>query len=261
MKRFIYALIFFSATLVLNSCGVNSYVMFKVSDKDIIIDEIPLEPTESYRLAPDDKFDMRFYVEGGKRLIDLSAGVFEEGETASNVRLNQMGQSDYRVRQNGKVDLPVIGLVDVVGLSIIEVQEKLKGLYSDSYIDPYIQIEVTNRRVIVFPGSGGSAKVVPIQNDNTTLMEALALAGGITERGKAKNIKVMRQTNKGREVYQVDLSTLDGLVYADMVVQANDYIYVEPTKQLSREFLKELTPIVSLISSAILIVTLVLSFK
>lgn len=261
MKKFIYALIFFSATLMLNSCGVNSYVMFKVTNDDVIVDEIPMEPTEAYRLAPDDKFDMRFYVEGGKRLIDLSAGVYEEGSNVSFSRSNQSGQSTYRVRQNGKVELPILGLVDVGGMSIIEVQEKLKELYSEAYIDPYIQIEVTNRRVIVFPGSGGSAKVVSIQNDNTTLMEALALAGGITERGKARDIKIMRQTEKGREVYQIDLSTLDGLIYADMVVQANDYIYVEPTKQLSREFLKELSPIVSLISTAMLIVTLVLSFK
>ncbi|HLW40505.1 MAG TPA: polysaccharide biosynthesis/export family protein, partial [Brumimicrobium sp.] len=198
------------------------------------------------------------YVEGGARVIDFTAGVGMDGNNAQMTRSTVL---DYTVRPDGTVELPVVGWVELEGLSIVEAQEKLKVLYAENYIDPFIQVEVTNRRVIVFPGSGGSAKVVPITNENTTLMEALALAGGITERGKAKMVKIMRQTEEGREVYQVDMSTIDGLIYADMIVQANDYIYVEPTKQLSREFLKEVTPIISLISSAALIITLIMSFN
>jgi len=244
--------------LVFTSCGVNSYVMFKSADEEVITDSIPLAPSEEYRLAKNDKISLKLYVEGGARVIDFTAGVNSDGNISQMTRDAAL---DYTIRPDGRVELPVVGWVELEGLSIIEAQEKLKNLYAKNYVAPFIQLEVTNRRVIVFPGSGGTAKVVPITNENTTLMEALALAGGITERGKAKNIKVMRQTDEGRKVYQVDMSTIDGLMYADMIVQANDYIYVEPTKQLSREFLKEITPIVSLISSAALIVTLILSFN
>lgn len=261
MKKQFRLLLFFGIILTLSSCGVNSYVMFRDSDVKVETGEIPIAPTESYRLARDDKFTMLVYVENGARIIDLGAGIRIDETGSGGSRMQTGNQVEYWVRNSGEVELPVLGLVEVAGLTVIEAQEKLKELYSQSYVDPFIQIEVTNRRVIVFPGSGGSAKVVGISNDNTTLMEVLALAGGITERGKAKKIKLMRNTEEGRKLYQLDLSTIDGLKYADMIVQANDYIYVEPTKQLSREFLKEIAPILSLVTSAMLVFTLVMSFK
>lgn len=259
MKNHIIFLLFAGMMICCTSCGVNSHIMFKSADEEVITDDIPIAPSEEYRLAKNDKISLKLYVEGGARVIDFTAGV-SMGESGGS-QMTRSGVLDYTVRPDGNVELPVVGLVSLKGHTIIEAQEKLKLLYAENYIDPFIQVEVTNRRVIVFPGSGGSAKVVPITNENTTLMEALALAGGITDRGKARKIKIMRNTEEGRKVYQVDMSTLDGLKYADMVVQANDYIYVEPTKQLSREFLKEVTPIVSLISSAVVIFTLIMSFK
>lgn len=259
MKLLTSLFIYLGVLLVFTSCGVNSHIMFKTTDAEVITENIPVSPTDAFRLAPDDKITFSLFVENGKRIIDLSTGI--GAQSSGNQRLGAGTSIQYIVRQEGTVELPMLGLVKVEGMSTIEVQEKLKELYSVNYIDPFIQVEVTNRRVIVFPGTGGDAKVIPIQNDNTTLMEAIALAGGITERGKAKVIKVMRQTDEGRKVYQIDLSTLDGLKYADMIVQSNDYIYVEPTKQLSREFLKEVTPIVSLISSALLVITIFTTLK
>jgi len=232
--------------------------MFKTADSEVITENIPISPDDAYRLAPDDKMSFSLYVENGKKVIDVSAGIGSQGSGSQQLT---SGKLQYIVRHDGNVELPMLGLVHVAGLSTIEVQEKLSELYSVSYIDPFVQVEVTNRRVIVFPGSGGAAKVIYITNDNTTLMEAIALAGGITERGRAKVVKVMRQTDEGRKVYQIDLSTLAGLKYADMIVQSNDYVYIEPTKQLSREFLKEVTPIVSLITSAILVFSVFTTIK
>ena len=62
------------------------------------------------------------------------------------------------------------------------------------------------KRVIVFPGNGSDAKVIPLTNNNTTLTEAIAMAGGITDRGRANHIKVMRRVGSERKVYKIDLS-------------------------------------------------------
>ena len=92
-------------------------------------------------------------------------------------------------------------------------------------------------------------------------MEALAQAGGITDRGKANTIKLMRKIDGKRVVYGIDLSTMDGLQYVDMIVQANDYIYVEPTPEIGKQVAENVVPIVSLISSAIVIITAITLFK
>jgi polysaccharide export outer membrane protein len=88
-------------------------------------------------------------------------------------------------------------------------------------------------------------------------MEAIAMAGGITQRGRAAKIKLIRKIDGERKVYLIDLSTIDGLKYVDMIVQANDYIYVEPVPQIGNEILRDVAPIVSLITSAVLIYTVV----
>ena len=92
-------------------------------------------------------------------------------------------------------------------------------------------------------------------------MEALAQAGGITDRGKASAIKLMRRVDGERVIYTLDLSTIEGLKYVDMIIQANDYIYVEPTPELAKEIAEDVVPIVSLISSAIVILSAVLLIK
>lgn len=259
MRAYLNIVLIIVAGVFFTSCGVNSHIMFQGEDDEVIKDDIPLSPSEAYRISPDDKIKFTMYAENGKRIVEVMSGVGMEG--GGNARIGQGGDIEYLVRSDGTVDLPIIGEVEVSGLSVVESQEKIASMFQEKYKEPFVQVEVTNRRVIVFPGTGGDAKVVPLKNNNTTLMEAIASAGGVTERGKASQIKVIRKSSEGRKVYLVDLSTLSGLKYADMIVQSNDYIYVEPTKQLSREVLKEVTPIISLISSAIVVVSVILSLN
>lgn len=244
----------------LSACGVNSSLMFRTKNAEVIKDNIPIAPTEAYRMAPDDKFIFTLYTNDGKRVIDALTGITEDG----NVGMQRSGASsniDYWVKPTGYAELPILGDVSLAGKSVKEAQDHLSELYSEFYTKPFVQLEVTNQRVIVFPGGAGSAKVVSLKNNNTTLMEAIALAGGITERGQSKKIKIMRLSSEGRKVYEVDLSTLAGLKYADMIVQSNDFIYVEPTRQISRELLQEIGPIVSIISSSIIVVSVINALK
>jgi polysaccharide export outer membrane protein len=242
-------------TLILvSSCGVNSNLMFKEAKGAKTSDSIPLKPTEDYKISPDDKFTFSLTTKNGTRIIEDMSGISNDSRTAQ-------GSFEYVIRQNGEVKLPIINLVKVAGLTIAECEDLLEEKYGKEYQDPFVQIRITNHRVIVFPGNGSDARVIPLENSNTTLMEALAQAGGITDRGKASSIKLMRKVNGERLVYTLDLSTMEGLKYVDMIVQANDYIYVEPTPELSKEIAEDVVPIVSLISSALIIFSAIFVLK
>jgi polysaccharide export outer membrane protein len=117
-------------------------------------------------------------------------------------------------------------------------------------------MSVSNKRVIVFPGSAGDAKVIPLLNNNTTLIEALALAGGIADDGKAKMVKLIRETpNKKHDVFLIDLSKIEGIKQGSMVLQANDIIYVEPRKKYASRLIQEAAPIVSILTSIFILLT------
>jgi polysaccharide export outer membrane protein len=71
----------------------------------------------------------------------------------------------------------------------------------------------------------------------------------------------MRVVNGERVVYNIDLSVIEGLRYADMIIQANDYVYIEPKEQVTQESLKVIAPVVSLISSALIIISVISTIK
>lgn len=239
---------FFLLIITLSSCGINSNLMFKnINESDVVIkDSIPMTPLESYRLDVNDRFTFDMYPQDGEKLV----------EKTNEITPITSKKLEFTIRQDGKAELPVIGDVHLAGLTIEQCEDTLEYFYAFTNKNPYIQVKVVNKRVIVFPGNGGEAQVVELENENTTLMEVLALAGGIAERGKSRSIKIMRKNGETREVYEIDLSTIQGLPYSDMVVQANDYIYIEPTKELSRGILKEVTPLIGIITSSLAIITI-----
>ncbi len=236
-------------TFLFSSCGINGNMMFKTpKGGEYQHDSIPLKPTREYQISFDDKFVFSLSTNDGQRIIENVSGVGKEGGTISS-------GLEYSVDVDGYAKLPVIGRVFVAGLSVSQLEDTLEQKYAQEYQDPFVQVKLTNQRVLVFPGNGGDARVVPLLNTNTTLMEAIATAGGIAERGKANTIKIMRMVDGKRKVYVVDFSTIEGLPYADMVVQANDYIYIEPQARLGREVLTQATPFISILSSALVLLT------
>lgn len=240
--------------LMIQGCGINSNLMWK-QEKGVAVnsDSIPLYPEEEYKLSVDDKIKFYLTTKQGAIIIENMSGL-------SDNRLQAPREIEYLIRKDGTVELPKLGKVKIAGLTVEACEDTLVSRYSKEFQNPFVQIQITNQRVIVFPGNGSDAKVIPLLNVNTTLMEAIAQAGGITDRGKANTVKLMRKVNGVRKVYVMDLSVIEGLKYADMVVQANDYIYVEPTADLSKELAEDVVPIVSIISAALLIFTFIRSF-
>ena len=132
------------------------------------------------------------------------------------------------------------------GISVKQCEDLLAKEFSKYINDPYIKLTVSNSRVIVISGNGGAAKIIPINNAKTTLLEVITSAGGIPERAFANNIKLMRTINGKRKVFLIDLSTIDKLETAEMLVQSNDYIFIEENPIFAQDFFKEITPYLSL---------------
>jgi len=246
-------------SLLMNSCGINSDLMFKTT-KDYPFDTIPQTDNPEYRLSVNDEINFRLFSNQGFKILDIVSGEGQSGSN-NNQALTQSNAITYKIEQDSTVKLPILGKVSIVGMTLDSCENYLEEVYAEYYIEPFVQVRVINNRVIVFPGDGGDATVVKLTNNNTTLLEALASAGGLAKRGRAKKIKVMRLVEGKREVYLIDLSTMDGLVEADMVVQANDYIYVEPTPQIAREVLAEIAPILGIITSAAAVVAIIAAFS
>ncbi|UTW62751.1 polysaccharide biosynthesis/export family protein [bacterium SCSIO 12741] len=242
---------------------LNQSIMFK-TPKDYTFDTPPDTIIDQYVIQANDLFYFRLFANDGFKLIDLtSSGSSNGGNQNFNLFNSDNSLFQYLVEYDGTVKLPILGRIHVEGLTLREMELMLQEKYSLSFNDPFVQITVLNRRVIVFPGESGQAAVIGLQNNNTTLMEALALAGGLSENGKAQKVKLIRKTDDPNNplVYQFDLSTIEGLRYANMIVQTEDIIYVEPRRRVALNVMREITPYITLLTTFLLTLTTIQALR
>lgn len=243
----IKGLIVFTLLFSLFACNYNSSRMMK-TEKDYEFKDPPSATSEEYIITPSDIIDFKLYTNDGSQLVDLTAITENQNRVVNTL------SPQFLIEFDGFVRLPIIGRIDVKGKTVNELQTLLEELYSKYYVKPFVLVKVVNKRVTVFPGGGGKAQVVSLVNDNMRLIEALGAVGGITKLGKAAKIKLVRGNLKNPQVFLFDFSTLEGIQQSDFVLQANDIIYVEPRSDYFQELVRDIAPIVSLVTSTITLI-------
>jgi polysaccharide biosynthesis/export protein len=239
--RLLLSFIVVLTVIGLSSCRINQNFMFK-EPEDYTFNKPNIDSTnKEYRVGPNDYISMDIYTNGGALLIQY---------TTSGIDFirNQAGpEVTYLVDKDGFVQLPALGRMKVGGMTITDIQNLLENSYAFQFNDPYCVVKVINKRVIVFPGNGGSAVVVPLENENIHLLEAIALAGGLQERAISSKIKVFRKVSGKQEVYLVDLSTIEGIQYSNFAMQSGDIVFVDSAPRKAQEVLKVAQPYLTLV--------------
>ena len=242
--RVLFLLAFIAA--LLSSCSINKNIMFQ-TDTEYEFKKPDLDSTnKEYKLAAFDYITINLFTGDGAMILEYTTSGIERQPNYGGFDLY------YILDKNGEVDLPVLGKTKLSGLSIPEAQLYLEAKFIN-YNDPFCLVRVLNRRVMVFTGEGSIGAVVPLANQNISVLEAIALAGGIRERGNASKVKIIRGKNGLNEVYRLNLSTIEGIESAKMIVQAGDIIYVEPGPQMTNEFVNDIAPLVTLITSTLIL--------
>jgi polysaccharide export outer membrane protein len=239
-----------------SACNINPSVMFKTPRDYSYVTDQTIGNVE-YRIAPNDILGFSVYSNDGQKLVDLTTVSSSLTTTTGNNQNNQRTLIPFTVEPDGNVKLPIIGKVKIKDYTVRDAEKMLEQQYSTYYVKPFVTLQVLNRRVMVFPGSGGTGRVIDIINENTTLIEALAMAGGLAQTGKAYKIKLIRGDTRNPQVMLIDLSTIEGMKQSNLMLQANDIIYVEPVPRVSQEILSQITPIVGILTSLLLVYNIV----
>lgn len=238
---------FIIIAFLFSSCQILNPERMLRTPPDYEFAEFPDKPLpDEYRLAPNDELYFRLYTNDGERLIDPIS------PTTQQIR----GEQNYTLEFDGKVKLPVLGRVHLSGMTLREAEKYLENEFSEYFNNPFVRLRVTNHRVTIFPGGrGGTSSVVYLENTNTSIFEALAMAGGIAD-GRASKVKVIRGDLSNPQIFLIDLSTIEGVQNADMIIQANDVIYVEPRERVPQRIMENIGPYLSLLSTALIVYSL-----
>lgn len=225
----------------------------------VVDDEIKYDSLKSYvndldfnyKISSGDLLGVNVYTSNGEMLIDPE-NQFNNSISGSSAGTNTSSNSlKYLVNPDGRVNLPMVGRVKLDSLTLLEADSMLQSKYNEFYTNSFVKTTCENRRVIVLGAMGG--KVIPLENENMNLIEVLALAGGLDEDAKARNIRLIRGELNNPQVAVIDLSTIEGMKASSLRVQNHDIIYVEPVKRTVREATRDFTPVVSLLTSILTI--------
>ena len=140
--------------------------------------------------------------------------------------------STFEVLSDGRIRLPLVGSVQVTGLRLTQIDSVMEGKFSAFYKEVFVETRIGNQRVVVLGGAGFGAQVIPLTYQTTSLLEVLALAGGIQQRARASNIRLIRGSDpRTAQVQVIDLTTPAGMRKANAQVVANDVVYIEPVRR------------------------------
>jgi polysaccharide export outer membrane protein len=245
-------LLFISLSVLFSSCLINQDFMFKTPEGFTYQTPVLDSSSEDYKISPNTSISVTILSRSGSAIIEATTG------GGDNFRLNNLNNNNtFVIDNNGMVELPLIGNHNLSGMSILEAQNYIEKELLKFIVDPFCIVKVTNRYCIYFNGSGSQASVIGLNQFNTSLIDVIAMGGGISERGNSSKVKVIRKVNGQQNVFLFDLSTIDAARFTNFAIQTEDIIYVEPMPRYSTELLSLVTPVISLLSSTVLFVTLI----
>jgi polysaccharide export outer membrane protein len=212
-------------------------MMFRTKTNYPFEDLSKIPDTREYKIATNDELNIIINPNKGASLLEGGEG-----------GLNKISAT---VDFDGTIKLPVLGRVKITDLTAREAELLMENLLKTFYVDPYVTLKIQNKRVILFSGAAGSARVIPLQHQNMNLLEVLAISGGIPSTGKAHKIKIIRGNLKNPQIFLIDLSKIESLKTSDLSVQGDDIIYVDFRNDYVQNFLTRIAPSLGLINLAV----------
>ncbi len=170
-----------------------------------------------------------------------SATVTQYSVPSSNNLPQQLPTSGptYTVDTNGDITFPQVGQVSTKDENIETLRTKLIGLISGFVKEPVIDIKLTNFKISVL-GEVTKPGTYVIPDGNTTLLQALGLAGDLTPFGVRNNVMLIRNVDGKINTEKIDLTSANFINSPYYYLKQNDVLYIQPN--INREKSARLDP-------------------
>lgn len=214
------------------SCGTQKKAPYYLEN---VIDTSGKEnvKTPELRIQKNDLLSIQVYSLSTKPELSDALYNLPCSNASGNTTANVCG---FLVDAAGNIEYPRLGTIHAEGLNKQELAAEVKKRLTqpvELLKDPNVIIRFLNYKVTVL-GQVAHEGVVPVPGERITILEAVGLAGGITDFGKKNTVKVIREINGKREIGYIDLSSKTLFESPYYHLMQNDVVLVEPTSQKQR---------------------------
>jgi polysaccharide export outer membrane protein len=166
----------------------------------------------------------------------------------------------YTVDGNGDINFPVLGKIRVVDMTQSEVIKMLEDKLRAQIVDPIVTMRFLNARVTVL-GEVRNPGTYYLNNGRISILEALGMAGDMTQYARRDNVLITRENNGKLEFARLDLRSDEIFTSPYFYLQQNDVVMVAPNqaRTTSNQSISLWLSLVGTLSSATTVVVSVLS--
>jgi len=243
----------FCLALLLTSCVPQKDLIYLQGKEKIDQNSVNEVSKKPYRIQINDILVIKI-----KTLDEDFSQMFSMSQnTANRMMVNEQAIyfDGYPVDYHGNIRLPLIGNINVFGLTLDEIREQIEKKLTDDFVtenaDLFVSVRLAGIRYTI-NGEVAAPGTKVLYQDRVNILEAIANAGDITIIGDRKNVVLVRLTPQGTEMYSLDLTDAAIINSPYFYIQPNDYILVNPLKQKSwgtgTTGLQSLTTVITLLS-------------
>jgi polysaccharide export outer membrane protein len=223
-----YIVVVLIAGLMLGGCSTKEFKLFEKNakiEKSITDEEYAQEATYEYKIMAGDRIQVSVFNQSSSGSGQLNQLIARGG--LGDTYLTRDGYEGMLVPKDGAIRLPLIGAVNVIGLTETKAAEKLIQSYKKYLRNPFVSVKILDQRLFVL-GEVNKPGVVKVPHGTMTLFEALASTGDLTDDAKRTNILILRGDLRSPTIRQVDLTNMSTIRLSSLILRPNDIIYVQP---------------------------------
>ena len=137
----------------------------------------------------------------------------------------------YLVSNEGTIDFPVLGRLNVMGLTKGEAEDLIREKLAPHFTEmPIVTVRMSNYKISVL-GEVARPGTFTVSNEKVNIFEALAMAGDLTVWGVRDDVKLIREDAKGkRQIVSLNLNNAEVVTGPYYYLQQNDILYVTPNE-------------------------------
>ena len=179
----------------------------------------------------------------------VSLIVYKHPELSPTTLGNRTSDRGILIDSQGDIRLPLVKSIHLAGLTQTQAQERVENAFKRYLKSPDIYLEVLNKRAYVI-GEVNSPGEIELVNEKLSLIQILAKAGDLKESANKKSIMILRGGKDRINSEVVDLTDINSLKTANLIIKPNDIVYVLPTDMKAfNAKVNEVNPMFSLISN------------
>lgn len=192
----------------------------------------PSQPFPAYKIKPKD--NLYVSIVSSNPVLNQIYNPAQSGSTGAIS--NQMYEGlasqyihGYQVEKEGNVTLPLIGKINVLGLTIGEAEARIQSRAGEYFKEVTAKVRLLNYKITVM-GEINMPGVYYNYNYEITVLDAISRAGGITNYANLEEVTVLRPSPEGSRTYLLNLNSTEALLSDGYFLQPNDVVLIQPAK-------------------------------